>query len=52
VIEISVRTSDEPGLVVIGGIGRRHRSGIITDRDGRIRIIPSRLSGNTEDRHP
>ena len=41
-IEVPARTSDEPRFVVIGRIGRRHWSAIITYREDRIRIISVR----------
>ena len=47
-IEIPARTSDEPRLVVIGRIGHRHWSAIITYRDDCIRIISVRRSRNEE----
>ena len=43
-IEIPVHTSDEPRFVIIGRIGRRHWSGIITYRGNSIRIISVRRS--------
>ncbi len=43
-IEIPARTSDEPRSVVIGKIGSRHWSAIITYRDDRIRVISVRRS--------
>ena len=43
-IEIPARTSDEPRFVIIGRIGRRHWSGIITYRGNSIRIISVRRS--------
>ena len=43
-IAIPARTSDEPRFVVVGRIGRRHWSAIITYRDDRIRIISVRRS--------
>jgi len=47
-IEIPARTSDEPRFVVIGRIGRRHWSAIITYRDDCIRIISVRRSRKEE----
>ena len=44
VIEIPARTSDEPRFVVIGRIGSRHWSAVITYRDNCIRIISVRRS--------
>ena len=49
-IEIPARTSDEPRSVVIGTIGSRHWSAVITYRDDRIRIISVRRS-RTEEVH-
>ena len=43
-IEVPARTSDEPRFVVIGRVGGRHWSAIITDREERIRIISVRRS--------
>ena len=43
-IEIPARTSDEPRFLVIGKIGSRHWSAIITYRDDCIRIISIRRS--------
>jgi len=47
-IEIPARTSDEPRSVVIGRIGSRHWSAIITYRDDCIRIISVRRSRKEE----
>ncbi|MBA7569399.1 hypothetical protein ES708_11138 [subsurface metagenome] len=41
-LEIPARTSDEPRFLVIGKIGDRHWSGIITYRGENIRIISVR----------
>jgi len=43
-LEIPARTEDEPRFLVIGLIGKRHWSAIITYRDERIRIISIRRS--------
>jgi len=43
-IEIPARTVDEPRSLVIGVIGTRHYSAVITHREGRIRIISVRRS--------
>ncbi len=48
VIEIPARTSDESRSLVIGRIGRRHWSAIITYRGDRIRIISVRRSHSEE----
>lgn len=42
VIEIPARTEDEPRFLVVGKIGDRHWSAVITYRDERIRIISVR----------
>ena len=43
-IEIPARTEDEPRFVVIGMIGDKHWSGIITYRGEHVRIISVRRS--------
>jgi uncharacterized DUF497 family protein len=43
-LQIPARTSDEPRFIVIGRIGKKHWSGIITFRDGHVRIISVRRS--------
>ena len=47
-IEIPARTTDEPRSVVIGKIGSRHWSAIITNRDECIRIISVRRARKEE----
>lgn len=47
-IEIPARTSDEPRSVVIGKIGVRHWSAVITHRGACIRIISVRRSRKEE----
>ena len=47
-IEIPVRTEDEPRHLVIGKIADKHWSGILTYREGRIRIISVRRSRKEE----
>jgi uncharacterized protein len=47
-VEIPVTTSDEPRFVVIGKIGDRHWSGVITYRAEKIRIISVRRSRTEE----
>lgn len=47
-IEIPVKTSDEPRFMVIGMITGRHWSGVITYRDEKIRIISVRRSSEVE----
>ncbi len=43
-IEIPAKTSDEPRFLVIGMIGQKFWSGIISYREDRIRIISVRRS--------
>jgi uncharacterized protein len=47
-VEIRARTENEPRHMVIGKIGDKHWSGIITYRDGVIRIISVRRSRREE----
>jgi uncharacterized DUF497 family protein len=47
-VEIPARTTDEPRSVVIGKIGARHWSAVITYRDDCIRIISVRRSRKEE----
>ena len=47
-LEIPARTDDEPRTVVIGRIGEKHWSAIITHRGERIRIISVRRSRSEE----
>ena len=47
-IEISVKTIDEPRLLVVGIITRKHWTGIITYRNEKIRIISVRRSRKEE----
>ena len=47
-IEIPVKTVDEPRFLVIGKILQKHWSGFITYRDGNIRIISVRRSRQEE----
>lgn len=47
-IEIPAKTSDEPRFLVVGRIGDKHWSGIITYRNGNIRIISVRRSRKEE----
>jgi uncharacterized protein len=46
--EIPARTIDEPRWLVIGRIGGRHWSVVVTYRDERIRIILARRSRKEE----
>ena len=48
VVEIPVRTSDEPRFLVIGRIGGKNWSAVITYREDRIRLISVRRSRNEE----
>jgi uncharacterized DUF497 family protein len=48
VIEIPVKTSDEPRFLVIGKIAEKHWSGVITYRGETIRIISVRRSRQEE----
>ena len=48
-LEVPAKTEDEPRAVVIGKIGEKHWSAIITWRKDRIRIISVRRS-RTEER--
>jgi hypothetical protein len=43
-IEIPARTADEPRSLVVGVIGDKHWSAVITYRSGRIRLISVRRS--------
>ncbi|MEJ2689980.1 MAG: BrnT family toxin [Deltaproteobacteria bacterium] len=47
-LEIPARTTDEPRYLVIGRISGAHWSGIITYRNGSIRIISVRRSRKEE----
>ena len=47
-IEVSVNTSDEPRSLVIGKIGNKHWSAVITRRTPNIRIISVRRSRKAE----
>lgn len=47
-MEIPVKTSDEPRFLVIGKISEKHWSEIITYRSGKIRIISVRPSRKEE----
>jgi uncharacterized DUF497 family protein len=47
-IEIPARTSDEPRFLVIGLIGGKHWSAVITYRGDRTRIISARRAGQKE----
>jgi uncharacterized protein len=45
---VSARSDDEPRSLVVGKINDQHRSAIVTDRDGEIRIISVRRSRLSE----
>jgi len=47
-IEIPLKTSDEPRFLVIGKIAGKHWSGIITYRREKVRIISFRRSSKEE----
>ena len=47
-IEIPARTQDEPRYVVVGLIGDKHWSAIITYRDEKIRLISVRRARESE----
>jgi uncharacterized DUF497 family protein len=47
-IEIPVKTSDEPRFLVVGKISGKHWSGIITYRGDEVRIISVRRSRKEE----
>ncbi|WP_319522303.1 BrnT family toxin [uncultured Desulfosarcina sp.] len=47
-LEIPARTTDEARFLVLGKIGEKHWAGIITYRNGNIRIISVRRARNEE----
>lgn len=47
-LEIEAHSEDEPRFVVIGKIGGKHFSAVITYRDDRIRLISVRRSREKE----
>ena len=47
-LEIAARSSDEPRILVIGRIGERHWSAIITPRGEKVRIISVRAARREE----
>jgi uncharacterized DUF497 family protein len=47
-LEIPAKTVDEPRSLVIGKIGNKYWSAVITYREQKIRIISVRRSRNTE----
>jgi uncharacterized DUF497 family protein len=47
-LEFPARTIDEPRFIVIGKIDKKYWSGIVTYRDGNIRIISVRRARDEE----
>jgi uncharacterized DUF497 family protein len=47
-LEIPARTTDEPRFLIIGTIGPKHWSAVVTYRQDRIRIISVRRSRKEE----
>jgi uncharacterized DUF497 family protein len=47
-LEVPLRTDDEPRRLVIGRVGGKHWSAIVTDRRGHVRIISVRRSRDHE----
>ena len=47
-MEIPAKTEDEPRYVVIGKMGEKHWSAIVTYRENKIRIISARRSRKEE----
>lgn len=47
-VEIPARVDGEPRWMVIGRIGRKVYSAVVTDRDGRVRFISVRRSRKEE----
>ena len=47
-LEIPARTTDEPRFLIIGRIGSKHWSAVVTYRQDRIRIISVRRSRKEE----
>lgn len=47
-LEIPAKTTDEPRFLVIGKIGEKHWTGIVTYRNDNIRIISVRRARNEE----
>jgi uncharacterized DUF497 family protein len=47
-LEVPAKTVDEPRALIIGMIAGKHWSGVITYRDGNIRIISVRRSRQEE----
>ena len=49
-LEVQARSDDEPRFVVIGRIGEKHWSAVITYRDETIRIISVRRAREKEEK--
>ena len=47
-LEIPLKAEDEPRLLMVGQIGGKHWSAIVTRREPRVRIISVRRSRNEE----
>ena len=47
-LEIAARTSDGPRFLVVGKLGGRYWSAVVTHRGGRVRIISARRSRSEE----
>ena len=47
-LEIPVRTTDEPRFLIIGKIGNKHWSAVVTYRQDQVRIISVRRSRKEE----
>jgi hypothetical protein len=47
-VEVPARTTDKPRWLVVGRIGGRHRSAVVTYRQDRIRIISVRRARDEE----
>lgn len=47
-VEITAKSTTEPRLIIIGKIGNKHWSAIVTYREERIRIISVRRSRDNE----
>ena len=47
-LEIPARTTDEPRFLIIGKIGTKHWSAVVTYRQDRIRVISVRRSRKEE----
>lgn len=47
-LEVRAKTEDEPRFLLIGKIGEKHWSAVVTYREGRIRLISVRRSRKKE----